>query len=210
MKRKEYQQMILTSVVCLLPIVLALALYRELPEQIPIHFDLAGEVDNYASKPLACFGLPLFLAALNLFVHFMLQTDPKKGHAAKIMRMVSLWTIPVIALIVQLITLFTALGYSIPVGRIVPCLVGVLFVICGNYLPKCRQNYTIGIKLPWTLNHEENWNKTHRLAGYLWVIGGLAVIIAGLLGYPAVMFIAIAALAVITCIYSYILHRKGL
>ena len=91
-----------------------------------------------------------------------------------------------------------------------PTMGGLMFIIVGNYLPKCKQNYTIGIKIPWTLNSEENWNKTHRFAGWLWTICGILIMLTGFLGSFWV-FLPIALLMVIVpVVYSYILHRKGM
>ena len=57
------------------------------------------------------------------------------------------------------------------IGMLINILIGVMFVIMGNYMHKIKQNYSVGIKLPWTLNSEENWNRTHRLGSWLFVIG---------------------------------------
>ena len=89
-------------------------------------------------------------------------------------------------------------------------LVGVVFIIIGNYLPKCRQSYTVGIKLPWTLASEDNWNRTHRMAGGLWMVGGAVVLLMGLTGkaYVAVFLSVTAVMVLVPTIYSYLLYRK--
>ena len=103
-----------------------------------------------------------------------------------------------------------ALGKAVDALLLMPLVMGVLFLIIGNYMPKCKQNYTIGIKIPWTLDNEENWNKTHRFAGFLWVICGIAIMITGFLG-SFWIFLPIALLMVIApIVYSYLLHKKGL
>jgi uncharacterized membrane protein len=92
-------------------------------------------------------------------------------------------------------------------------LIGLLFIIIGNYLPKARQNYTIGIRIPWTLANEENWNRTHRLAGYLWMICGVLMILLCLTRLlPAPWTVGLLLIMVLVpCGYSYWLHaRKGL
>lgn len=71
---------------------------------------------------------------------------------------------------------FHALDKAISITLVVPVLLGLLLIVVGNYLPKNRQNYTIGLKLPWTLDDPDNWNKTHRLAGYLYILAGLVLI----------------------------------
>lgn len=114
-------------------------------------------------------------------------------------------------LILVPITLFTGLGYDIPIADIVPALVGLLLIVVGNYLPKSKQNYTVGIKIPWTLNNETNWNKTHRLAGYVWIIGGLLMFANSFLKilWLPVFIIIISAMIFFPLVYSYILYKKG-
>lgn len=212
MKNKTIFPAVLSTLLCLTPMLLALVLYDKLPDQLPIHFNAAGEADNYTSKAVACFAMPGGLAALNLFVHFTLNADPKKDNARGAVRTLGLWLIPVLSVIVSVITLFKGMGHDIPIEIILPAMIGVLFIILGNYLPKCRQNYTVGIKLPWTLNSEDNWNKTHRMAGVLWMVGGLILVVCSLLqiGMVAVMITIIFALALVPMIYSYFLYRKGI
>ena len=88
---------------------------------------------------------------------------------------------------------------------------GVIFLVTGNYLPKCRQNYTIGIKLPWTLDDEENWNYTHRLAGKLWMIGGVLIILLGFQTVVPPMAVSLTIIVVVTmipAIASYLYYKK--
>lgn len=90
-------------------------------------------------------------------------------------------------------------------------LMGVIFLVTGNYLPKCRQNYTIGIKLPWTLDDEENWNYTHRLAGKLWMIGGVLIILLGFQTVVPSMAVSMTIMVVVTmipAIASYLYYKK--
>ena len=93
---------------------------------------------------------------------------------------------------------------------LVSVFMGLVFVAVGNYLPKCRLNYTIGIKIPWTLNSEENWNKTHRLAGFVWVIGGVLIAVLSIFSTLWLIFPVILVMTLIPMIYSYLLYRKGI
>lgn len=102
----------------------------------------------------------------------------------------------------------TALGHKISVEIIMPLFMGALFVVIGNYMPKCKQSYTLGIKLPWTLDDEENWNKTHRLAGFLWVIGGVVIMASAFLGKFWLFFVVLVPMVIIPTVYSYILYRN--
>ena len=210
--KKEWSLALVTTIACLLPMVLAAILYKDLPETMPVHFNSAGEADGFASKAVACFGLPGFLALINLLVHFGLNADPKKKNAKGVVRSAGLLMIPVISIIVCPITFYMSMGYEAPIQIVIPALLGVLFLFIGNYLPKCKQNYTVGIKLPWTLNNEDNWNKTHRLAGFIWIIGGIVFIASAFVGeaFKYVFFPCIIAMVFVPMICSYILYRKGM
>ena len=99
---------------------------------------------------------------------------------------------------------------KIDINLIMPILFGLLFTVIGNYLPKCKQNYTIGIKIPWTLDSEENWNKTHRFAGIFWVVGGLATLVLGLFGGAWAYIPIMLAMGIAPIVYSFLLFRKGI
>lgn len=207
--KENRKTMLLTCLLCLLPMALGLYFYKELPDQMPIHWNAAGEVDGYAPKALAVFGFPVFFAALELLMFFVILNDPKKQNQSNIMRQLGFWSLPVIGIIVYTATIFSGLGYDLPITTIVMILVGVLFIIVGNYMPKAKQNYTIGIKLPWTLDDTENWNKTHRLGGFLWVIGGIVFLIGAFLPGGAVLTLVTALVMVLVPTgYSYMLYRK--
>ena len=81
-------------------------------------------------------------------------------------------------------------------------------MVIGNYLPKCKQNYTLGIKLPWTLDDEENWNRTHRFAGFLWVVGGVLIAINAFLEWEWLFLVVVFAMVLIPAIYSYLYYKK--
>lgn len=212
MKTKFDRLMVISTLVCLLPVILSLIMYDKLPDKMPIHWDIEGNPDNYGSKAFVAIGLPLILAGLNLITHFGLNTDPKKANSSVVLKLIGKLTIPLLSVALVPITLFAGLGYDIPIEKVVPAFVGLLFIIIGNYLPKSKQNYTVGIKLPWTLNNEANWNKTHRLAGYLWIIGGLLMFANSFLKifWIPVFIIIISCLTVVPAIYSYMLYKNGL
>jgi uncharacterized membrane protein len=102
------------------------------------------------------------------------------------------------------------MGKDVQMEVVMPIFMGLLFVIIGNYLPKCKQSYTIGIKIPWTLNSEENWNRTHRFAGWLWTFCGIGMMIAGLFGAYWIFFVAVFVMVLPPVIYSYLLYKKGI
>lgn len=209
MIKKNLPKLIITSIVTLIPIIIGLIIWDMLPRQIPVHWNTQGEVDNFGSKSTAVFVIPAFLTVLHWLCVIVTTLDPKnKNIKGKPLTLV-FWICPMISLVCSSLMYAIALGYKINIEIIAPLLMGVLFVIIGNYLPKCQQNYTLGIKLPWTLNDEENWNKTHRFTGVLWVICGVAIIATSLLGSFVIFFSIVILMVIIPVIYSYSLHKKG-
>ena len=210
MIKKNLKILIITSLVILIPIIAGVVLWDKLPEQIPMHWNSAGEVDGWSSKPFAVFAAPLILLALHWLCLCSTLNDPKnKNRSGKMINLV-FWIIPLLSIMLSVLTYCTAMGKDMQVDVIVFVILGASFIFIGNYLPKCHQNYTIGIKIPWTLHSEENWNKTHRLAGWLWVFGGIAIIIAGFIGIWQISLAAAFIMALVPIIYSYILYRKGI
>lgn len=209
MIKKNLKTLIITSVVILLPMLAGIILWDQLPQQIPTHWNAAGEVDGWSSKAFAVFGLSAILLAAQWLCTLGTAADPKKeNHPEKVVQLV-LWIIPVISVLLYTITYAVALGQEVRVEVILPVFIGVVLAIIGNYLPKCKQNYTIGIKIPWTLNSEENWNKTHRFAGWLWTVGGLVIALTGFFGGFWIFFGIVLLMVLAPFIYSYLLHRKG-
>ena len=210
--KTETKRMILTTAICLLPILAGLALYSRLPEQVPTHFDFNGNPDGWSSRAFAVFGIPGLMAAINLFLHICLEKDPKRANMSAALKHISLWVIPVLSVLTSGLTLGAAMGWPVHVETAIPVLVGGLFLLVGNYLPKTKQSYTMGIRLPWTLDSEENWNRTHRLTGFLWVAAGALCILFTLLHLWNGWLLAglIALIALLPALYSCCLHRKGI
>ena len=210
MIKKNLKLLILTSILTLLPILAGVVLWNQLPEQMPTHWNAAGEVDGWSSKPFAVFGLPLILVAAQWLCVLATTTDPKRqNHSEKIYHLV-FWIMPVLSIVLHAVTYLTVLGVGVRIEMVMPIFMGLLFVIIGNYLPKCKQSYTIGIKIPWTLNNEENWNKTHRFAGWMWTFCGVAIMLTGFLGSFWILLTIALLMVIVPVVYSYILHRRGL
>lgn len=208
MIKKNLPKLIITSLITLIPIIIGLILWDNLPDQVPVHWNINGEVDGFATKTQAVFVMPLVLVVFHWICFFGTNLDPKKKNINDKMFTLVLWIIPVISLLCNSMVYATALGHKISVEIIMPLFMGALFVVIGNYMPKCKQSYTLGIKLPWTLDDEENWNKTHRLAGFLWVIGGVVIMASAFLGKFWLFFVVLVPMVIIPTVYSYILYRN--
>lgn len=208
MIKKNLKLLIITSVTTLLPTLAGIMLWNQLPKVIPTHWNINGEADGWSSKPFVVFAMPLILLALQWVVAFVTLSDPKKqNHSQKIISL-SFWLVPVLSIVLSAVTYVSAMGNTALVKIVFPIFMGLMFVIVGNYMPKCKQNYTIGIKIPWTLNNEENWNKTHRFAGWIWMIGGIVITVLGFLSFLWIVFPVLFVMALAPIIYSYALHKK--
>ena len=211
MKNKMKMTTVLTTLVCLIPLAAGAVLYNSLPDTMAIHWGFDGTANGWASKLVAVFVLPGVLLILNLLFPVLLNMDPKNKNMDEKIKTLVRWIIPVVSVLCAGVTLAEACGVESKMALIGPMIMGVLFVAIGNFLPKTTQSYTVGIKLPWTLNSEENWNRTHRMAGFLWVAGGIVMIITALLGLGfAGMIAMIVLMAVVPTVYSYMLYRKGI
>jgi len=215
--KKWSKQVLLPVIVALLPMVFGIAVYRQLPPQLPTHWNFSGTIDGYSSKAFAVFGLPLMMGGVTLLVPLLLSMDPKNANMSAALKKLVVWICPVMSFVMTNAILLIGLGYSIPVPLIVCVLVGLMLMAIGNYLPKTKQSYTMGIRLPWTLHSEENWNRTHRLAGKLWMLGGLLMILCGFLTqyFPSgwlvtAVFVGIMGLIFVPTLYSLWLYKKGI
>ncbi len=208
MLKKNKGTLIITSLVTLIPILVGLLLWNKLPEQIPFHWDINGNVDNWASRTVSVFVMPAVLLAFHWLCTVVSTLDPKsKNYHPSTIKLV-LWICPMISLLISVLVYCYALGYDLRIEVIMPLFMGALFVIIGNLTPKMRQSYTMGIKLPWTLNNEENWNKTHRFAGKLWVAGGVITMATAFFGNFWIYIGILALMVIIPTIYSYLYYRK--
>lgn len=211
MLKKYRKTLIITTLVLLLPLLAGVILWNRLPEQLATHFDASGTPDSYSSRAFAVFGIPALLILLHWMCIFgSLKFDPKADNLQdKVMRVV-LWICPVISLLMSALVLGSGLGYHLPAEVITPVLVGVVVIIIGNLLPKCKQTWTLGIKLPWTLEDEDNWNRTHRFAAPIWVVCGLIIVAAAFIDGLRMWLIcgALVVIMVAPTVYSYRLFRS--
>lgn len=186
-----------------------LLFYKKMPETLPTHWGFNNKIDGYSSKFTTLITTPLLLIFLNIFSCFMLDNDPKNKDKNNFVITIGKATIPLVMLITFVISVFYGLGKKINVMVIIYIFVGFLLILIGNYLPKTKRNYTVGIKLPWTLNSDENWNKTHRLAGYFFILGGIFFLLTPFIGNEYLIFLTFMIIGIIPAIYSFYLYKNG-
>ncbi len=206
MLKQHKGKLVVSSLLILLPMLVGVCIWNKLPNPMPIHWNAAGDVDGYAPRAVAVVALPLICLALQWLCVFVTACDPKnQGQNAKVTGLV-VWLVPLICAVVSAMIYTTALGYAVSATNLAMGMLGIIFVLLGNYMPKCKQNHTIGIKISWTLNDEENWNATHRLAGRVWVIGGVLMLLCTLLPssvFPWIFLALTLLMVLIPFVYSY-------
>jgi uncharacterized membrane protein len=193
----------------------ALAVYGRLPERLPSHWNLQGEVDGWMDKPWGVLMQPAIATALLGVMWLMPRIDPRRANLERFAddRRLLINLVIVFMAVLQAATYGYALGWPVQVDRVILAAVGLLFVGLGNYLPRIRSNWHMGIRTPWTMDNERVWRATHRVGGRAFVGAGLAMALAALLPDPTRQWITGAAIAVavaLPLVYSYVAYRRDL
>ena len=210
MKKEVKKTLILTTIITLLPILVGLFYWNQLPDKMATHFDLEGTPNGWSSKWFALIGIPAFLAVVNALCTILTETDPRRHKYPEKMMKLVYWICPVISWLCAGLTISYELGIEfVAMPKMASLLMGSMFVVIGNYLPKVKQNYYMGIKLPWTYSDEENWNRTHRMAGKLWVAGGIVLLLNFFLGITGVEIAVLVIMMVVPTVYSWAFSRKN-
>ncbi len=196
-----------------LSVLIGVFAYPYLPDQMPMHWNINGEVDGYWDKQYAAFFPPLLMIVLMVLFIFMPRIDPKKENYKKFSGSYTIFItiMNVFFLLLQSVTISYGLGVNIDISLVVNLGIGLLFIVLGNYLPRIKHNYFIGVRTPWTLANEKTWRKTHQLSGKLFVVAGLMLVAISFL--PGIykftgMLVVVLATVLITTIASYVFFNR--
>lgn len=191
----------------------SLAVYSQLPDRVPMHWNLHGQPNGWTSRLWGAWTMPLIIAALGLVLRLLPYIDPRRENYAKFAvayeGMVIL--IMLYALGVHFILLAAALGNPIAVMQWVPLGIGLLLAGLGFLLPYARSNWFFGIRTPWTLSNDTVWDRTHKFGGPVMIITGLIISVSVLVApdwVNRIMPIAIACMAFLLVGYSYFVWRQ--
>ncbi len=199
--------------IVLLPFIYLAYIWNHLPERVPIHWNINGEIDRYGDK-IELIIFPLFLPLLMYIMLLVIpKIDPKNklnkmGNKFQNLKVIVIVFMSVLALFI----IYIAKNQSLTNPNYIVLLIGVLYIILGNYFQTIRANYFIGIRTPWTLESENVWKSTHKLGGKLWFIGGIIVVISSLIlnsQHNLILFLAITLIITVTpLVYSYLMFKK--
>ena len=207
---------IIIAIILLLTVVVTLFYYPQMPDIIPTHWGPDGQIDCTGPKYML-FVFTGIAAGVYLLMLFAEKIEPKQGSYDKFRKVFDILRIFITALLCGLVLLTIAFSFNpqfANMNSIMYPAMGLMFVLLGNYMPKVKHNYTFGIKTPWTFASENVWNKTHRMAGPLWVIGGvimMALVFVKNTSLAAViLFVVMIILVIIPMVYSYSEYQKEL
>ena len=199
------------------PAIYLAVIWNTLPETIAMHFNLKGDIDRYGSKN-ELVTMILILIAVNAIIYILLpqvyRIDPKKYAAENKGRLFRIaFTVAVFTSAVLCLIIYSSIHGNIKFSmRFILAGVGLMLAVVGNYIYNIKPNYFAGIRLPWTLNDDENWKRTHLLGGKLLFGGGLLIAVICLFTSftfsMITLFVVLSVVILITCIYSYRLYKK--
>jgi uncharacterized membrane protein len=187
--------------------------WPHLPERMPVHWGLSGEPDRWGARLEGALLLPAITLGTVLLLRFLPRIDPRRANYEK-MREVYDFVIALMATVmlgIHSVVLATALGHDVPIATVVPAFIGLLFILLGNVLPKARSNWWFGVRTPWTLSSDRVWSRTHRVAGFTFVVAGLLLLLSPVVPPPLrqpVLVGAIVVATVIPVVFSYFAWRS--
>jgi len=193
--------------IILMPLIYLAYIWTSLPDKIPVHWGLDGEVNRYGGSAEL-----ILITLLPLIIYLSFWVIPKIDPKKKLHKMgnkfqnLRIWFTLIMSMF-ALFFLYSSLHQSFNIQNYLVVLLGFLFIIIGNYLKTIQPNYFLGFRTPWTLENETVWKETHRLAGKMWFVGGILVVLTGLiLSTQNIHYVVITILSIISIIplvYSY-------
>lgn len=205
MKKIDWKILKITGMVCLLPILFGVIFYHALPEMMPVHFNINNEVDRYASKNFALFGIPILMLLLQI-VCCMISDFRGSYHEQKPKFItVVKWIIPILSVVISVITIEVPLGSDVDVRKSIMLVLGILYIILGNYLPKMSYEQMKGKMHPMPKN-EKMYREMTRMMGYTFVIFGLLLLVS-IFFKPMVSVFLIVAMVVVLVVETMLCIR---
>jgi len=198
--------------VILLTLAVTILAYPGLPDQIPSHWNSAGEVDGYLPKFWGVLVIPVVMIAFTALFALIPRIDPLRANYQKFQMYYEgfILVFAVFLLLIQLQILLWGLGYPISPNLLLPLIMGALFIYLGFLIEHAEPNWFVGIRTPWTMSSERVWKKTHTLGGTLFKIAGIVTMVGVVFGKYSLWFVLVPILVVSISlvIYSYLAFRK--
>lgn len=204
--------------IVLMPFIYLAFIWNTLPEKVPTHWNYKGEADHWGDKFSligALFMMPVLMYGLMLVIP---KIDPKKRISQMGGKFYQLKFLLVLCMsMLALFIIFITKNQTFSSPNLIYIIIGILFLVLGNYFKVIQPNYFIGIRTPWTLENAEVWKVTHVFAGKFWFVGGLVIVLGGLIfenkAFSIVFISLVVVLVIVPMVYSYIkfkeIEKKG-
>jgi len=199
--------------IALASVAMSIYFYQHFPTRVPTHWGLNGQVDSWGSRGTGAFLLPALIIVIYFLFALLPKIDPRKDRYVEFAKTYSIFktAIMTVLLAVYIATGLNVLGYPVSISFWIPFVIGLLFVVLGNYFGKLRNNYFVGIRTPWTLSNEEVWNRTHRFGGKMFILGGIIMMLSGFVPTQfrmPIFIVSICAIVILPIFYSYIEFKR--
>ena len=183
------------------------------PEKVAVHWNAAGQPDNWSPRAVAAFVLPVVLIVVYALFLFLPNIDPKKKKYKEFAKIYHIFKGLIMFFLgaLYMINSLKNIGYNISIEIVVPILIGVMFVVMGKYMSEIKTNWFLGIRTPWTLSSDKVWERTHHVGGKIFMISGVLMALAGFLPVAyrlPVFFTVLIIMLLSTVFYSYFAYRK--
>lgn len=204
---------ILPTLAVITSFVLWAIFYKDLPAELPTHWGPSGVADDYTSKLGTFFMLHGLMIGMYVMMVFLPKIDPKKANYKMFEKgyFVIVNGMLLLFLAIDLGTIYIGLGHKLEMAKLICVLVGILFIVIGNYMQQVKTNYFVGVKTPWTLSNETVWNKTHRVGARCFMISGFLIMVSFLFPMKWIIWIVISSAVIssaVPIVYSYVIYKK--
>lgn len=208
----RHKNLIISTLITILITWIVAVIYSGyLPDPVPTHWNIDGEIDGWTAKPWGVYIIPIISTLTTGLLLFLPKIAPKGFRLEGALKVYYLLTL-VIAIFMLLIMIFTfsaAQNQNFNMTTWIMSGIGLLFIIIGNYLTKIPKNFFLGIRTPWTLSSDTVWYKTHRLSAWVFIIAGLVMMLSPITPYQQTILITvIIATAAIPILYSLYVYKK--
>ena len=194
------------AILILAAVIATIAVYPRLPEQMPTHWSISGEVNGWSSRLFGAWMMPLIMAVVWLFMRAIPHIDPRKANYEKFSGMYDALVILILTfmLLMHVVILLSATGTVIRMNRVVMPAVGIFIAIMGVLLPRAHPNWFVGFRTPWTLTSDLSWERTHKVGGALFIALGLLIVASTFIAPGrAIWVLVVAALGVVAFLFIY-------
>lgn len=207
--RYELPQLLLIGAM----LIIAALAWPQLPDRLPIHWNIHGEIDGWGSKFMGLLLFPCIMVGLYALLVVVPFIDPGRANYKNFEKSYGIIRIALMAFmtVFYCAIVYVGFGHKLNMTSFVFPLAGVLLMVLGNFMGKVRPNWFVGVRTPWTLSSRLSWDKTHRLAGWLMMFMGVLFVLLAF--RPTISMLITVLVTQGVCIlwmvvYSYLVYRN--